>query len=61
MRRMIRQDRDQVRVGGDDPFTVGLGRADLQQRHGLAGRCLVLTQTQVGQLKQFLDPGSGAS
>jgi hypothetical protein len=43
--------RDQVQVGGDDAFAVGLGRADLQQRHHLAGGRLALAQAQVGELK----------
>jgi hypothetical protein len=45
--------------GADDqqPFGVGLGRGDLQQRDELAGvRQPVLDQAVVGQLGQFLDP-----
>ncbi|WP_329538333.1 hypothetical protein OG568_52675 (plasmid) [Streptomyces sp. NBC_01450] len=55
------EDGDQVRIGGDDALAVGLGWADLQQRHRLAGRCLVLAKTQVSELQKFLDPGPGAS
>lgn len=42
------EDRDQVGVGGDDPFRVGLGWTDLQQRHQLPGGSPVLAQAQVG-------------
>jgi len=55
------QDRDEVRIGGDDSLGVGLGRADLQQRHEFAGGGQVLAQAQVGQLEQLLDAGPGAS
>ena len=51
---------DEVGVGGHDPFPVGLGRADLQQRHHVSGGGPVLAQAQVGELEEFLDPDAGA-
>jgi hypothetical protein len=54
------QHRDEVGVGGHDPFSIGLGRADLQQRHHLAGGRLILAQAQVGEFEEFLDPDAGA-
>ena len=50
----------QLRVGGNDPFGVGLGGADLQKRHHLPGRGVVLADAEMGQLQQFLDPHAGA-
>ena len=50
--------------GADDqqPFGVGLGRRDLQQRDELAGAGQpVLHQAVVGDLQQFLDPDAGGA
>ena len=54
------QDGDEVGVGGDDPFVVGPRRADLQQRHHLPGRGVVLAQAQVRELEHLFQPGAGA-
>nr|WP_040840033.1 hypothetical protein [Nocardia brevicatena] len=55
------KDRHEFRIGRDDAFPVGLGRADLQQRHHFAGWSLVLAQAQVGELQQLLYPSAGAA
>ena len=50
--------------GADDqqPFGVGLGRGDLQQRDELAGGGQrVLDEAVVGQLGEFLDPDAGVA
>ena len=49
-------------LGADDqePFGVGLGGRDLQQRHELAGVGQpVLDEAVVAELEQFLDPDAG--
>ena len=49
-------------LGADDqqPFGVGLGRGDLQQRHEFPGVGEpVLDQAVVAELEQFLDPDAG--
>lgn len=51
-------------LGRDDqqPFCVGLGRGDLQQRNQLTGRWQpVMDQAVVGQLGEFLDADTGVA
>ena len=51
-------------LGADDqePFGVGLGRGDLQERDELAGGGQpVLDQAVVAELEQFLDPDAGGA
>lgn len=50
----LRDDMEQLRRHRDDTFPVALGRADDQQRDYLPAGPLVLPDTQVSQLCQFL-------
>ena len=59
---MVREHVGQFGADHQQPFGVGLGRRDLQQRDELAGGGQpVLHQAVVGELEQFLDADAGGA
>src|SRR5690606_38130548 len=57
----LRDDVEQLRRHGDDPFPVALGRGGGLLGHVFAAGALVLPDADVGRLGQFLGPQAGLS